>query len=104
VYPSLNVVTPNNLLSIKAGRFFLVKKKEVSCAFLKHKPGYLTTIPKLISAIIVRSDGEKTTKNNEIKPQKTREFNVENPSNAKGKNYGRQPARPSLYRVCVYNA
>ena len=88
MYPSLNVVTPNNLLSIKAGRFFLVKKK-VSCAFLKHKPGYLTTIPKLISAIIVRSDGEKTTKNNEIKPQKTREFNVENFANAKGKNHGR---------------
>ena len=29
---------------------------------------------------------------------------MENPSNAKGKNHGRQPARTSLYRVFVYNA
>ena len=36
----------------------------------------------------VRSDGEKTTKNNKIKPQKTRGFNVKNLSNAKCKNYG----------------
>ena len=51
----------------------------------------------------VRSDGEKMTKNRKIKPQKTRGFNVENSSNAKGKNHGRQPARTSLYRVFVYN-
>ena len=55
----------------------------------------------ILPLICVRSDDEKTTKNNEIKPQKTRGFNVENPSNAKGKNHGRQPARTSLYRVCV---
>jgi len=39
-----------------------------------------------------------------IKLQETQGFNVENPSNAKGKNHGRQPARTSLYRVFVYNA
>ena len=49
----------------------------------------------------VRSDGEKTTKNRKIKPQKTRGFNVKNPSNAKGKNHRRQPARTLLYWVCV---
>ena len=47
---------------------------------------------------------KQTTKNRKTKPQEDTRFNVENPSNAKGKNHGRQPARTSLYRVFVYNA
>ena len=39
--------------------------------------------------VVVRSDGESTRKNNKIKPQETRGFNVENPFNAKEKNHGR---------------
>ena len=50
----------------------------------------------------------KTMKTTKIKLQETQKFNMEinmkNLSNAKGKNYGRQPASTSLYRVCVYNA
>jgi len=40
----------------------------------------------------VRCDSEETMENNKIKPQETRGFDVENPSNAEGKNQGRQPA------------
>ena len=52
----------------------------------------------------VRCVGEKTTKNNKIKLQKTRWFNVENPSNAKGKNHGCQQANLHYIGVSVYNA
>ena len=51
--------------------------------------------------VVVRSDGESTRKNNKIKPQETRGFNVENPSNAKRKNYGHQPANLH-YIGCVF--
>ena len=40
-------------------------------------------------------------KNNKIKPQKTREFNVENPPNVEGKNYERQPVNLH-YIGCVF--
>jgi hypothetical protein len=39
-----------------------------------------------------------------IKPQETRDLNLENPLNTRGKNHGRQPATTSLYRESGYNA
>ena len=53
---------------------------------------------------MLEATAKQTTKNRKIKLQEDTRFNVENPSNAKGKNYGRQPVRTLLYRVCVYNA
>ena len=50
---------------------------------------------------LLEATANKTMKTVKIKLQETQEFNVENPSNAKGENHGRQPARTSLYRVCV---
>ena len=49
----------------------------------------------------VRNDGKETAKNSKIKPQETRGFNVENPSNVKRKNHGRQPATLHYIR-CVF--
>ena len=49
----------------------------------------------------VINDGEQTAKNNKIKPYETRGFNVENPPNVEGKNYGRQPANLH-YTGCVF--
>jgi len=53
--------------------------------------------------LCVGNDGEQTAKNNKIKPRETQGFNVENPSNAEGKNHGRQPSNLH-YIGCVYNA
>jgi len=55
-------------------------------------------------AVLLEATANKMMKTTKIKLQETQGFNVENPFNAKGKNYGRQPARTSLYRMCVYNA
>jgi len=57
----------------------------------------------LASVVVLEATANKTMKTTKIKLKETQGFNVENPSNAKGKNHGRQPARTSLYRVCVYN-
>ena len=53
---------------------------------------------------VLEATANKTMKTAKIKLQETQRFNVENPSNAKGKNHGRQPAITLLYRVFVYNA
>ena len=45
--------------------------------------------------------GKKRQRTTKSKPQETREFNVENPFNAKGKNHGRQPANLH-YIGCVF--
>jgi hypothetical protein len=50
---------------------------------------------------LLETTAKKTAKNNKIKPQETRGFNVENTSNAKGKNHGCQAA--NLYYIrCVF--
>ena len=56
---------------------------------------------KVQTEIVLEATAKQTTKNKKIKPQETRGFNVENPSNAKVKNHGRQPAKHH-YIGCVF--
>jgi len=85
---------------------------QVSAADSNNKDSFLGSIFTPIPAaqlqppipVLLEATANKTMKTAKIKLQETQGFNVENPSNAKGKNHGRQPTRTSLYRVCVYNA
>ena len=52
---------------------------------------------------MLEATAKQTTKNRKIKPQEDTRFNVENPSNAKGKTTG--ASQQELHYIgCVYNA
>jgi hypothetical protein len=77
----------------------LIARREGGCRYASWSPALHSYL-----SLLLEATANKTMKTAKVKLKETQEFNVKNPSNTKGKNHGRQPARTSLYRVCVYNA